>query len=82
MPRKRPATNSARARLRLITSSASWPVNRVLTGTSVAPAPSAPSAASTQCCVFGDQMATRSPGPTPAAISARLTLVLCSCTSC
>ena len=47
-PRKSPATNSARAPLRLITSSASGPVNRVLTGTSVAPALSAPSAASTQ----------------------------------
>ena len=48
VPRKSPATNRARAPLRLITSSASGPVNRVLTGTSVAPALSAPSAASTQ----------------------------------
>jgi hypothetical protein len=48
VPRKWPATNSTRAPLRLITSSASWPVNRVLTGTSVPPVPSAPSAASTQ----------------------------------
>ena len=81
VPRKQPATNSTRARLRLTTSSASWPVNRVLTGTSVPPAPSVPSAASTQWCVFGDQMATRSPGPIPAAISARLTTVACSCRS-
>jgi hypothetical protein len=81
MPRKQPATNSTRAPLRLITSSASWPVNRVLTGTSVPPAPSVPSAASTQWCVFGDQMATRSPGPIPAASSARLTSPARSCSS-
>ena len=38
MPRNGPATISALAWLRLITSSASGPVNRVLTGTIVAPA--------------------------------------------
>ena len=38
VPRNGPVTISARAWLRLITSSASGPVNRVLTGTSVAPA--------------------------------------------
>ena len=38
VPRNGPATMRPRAPLRLITSSASWPVNRVLTGTSVAPA--------------------------------------------
>ncbi len=48
VPRNGPTTNSTDAPLRLITSSASGPVNRVLTGISVAPEQSAPSAASTQ----------------------------------
>jgi len=79
VPRNGPATIRARARLREITSSASGPVNRVLTGTSVAPAYSAPSAPSTQWWVLGDQMATASPGATPSAISARATTATCSC---
>ena len=74
-PRKAPATNSARARLRPITSSASGPVNRVLTGTSAAPALSVPRAVSTQSHPFGAHSATRSPGPTPASISAPVTAV-------
>jgi len=45
-PRKLPATNRARAPLRPITSNASGPVNRVLTGTTAAPAPSVPRAVS------------------------------------
>jgi hypothetical protein len=48
VPRKRSETISTDAPLRLITSSASGPVNRVLTGISVAPADSAPNAPSTQ----------------------------------
>ena len=56
-----------------MTSSASGPVYLVLTGTSVAPAYSDPSAASTQWCVFGDQIATRSPGSIPLAASAPAT---------
>ena len=74
-PRKSPATNSARAPLRPITSSASGPVNRVLTGTSVAPAPSVPSAVSSHSGPFGAHIATRSPSPTPASISAPATAV-------
>jgi hypothetical protein len=69
-PRKFPATNSARAPLRTITSSASGPVNRVLTGTSTAPALSAPSAASIHSPPLGAHSATRSPASIPAAISA------------
>ena len=47
-PRNGSATISTDAPLRVITSSASGPVNRVLTGTSVAPADNAPNAARTQ----------------------------------
>jgi len=46
------------------------PVNRVLTGTRTPPALSVPSAASTHSQLLGAQSATRSPGWTPAAISA------------
>jgi hypothetical protein len=66
-------TNSARALLRSMTSSISGPVKRVLIGTRVAPAYSVPSAASIQWCVLGEQMATRSPGWMPSAISAPAT---------
>jgi hypothetical protein len=80
-PRKSLATNSARAPLRPITSSASVPVNRVLTGTSAAPAPSAPSAVSTQQASFGAHRATLSPGSIPASISAPVTAVTRSSSS-
>ena len=80
-PRKSLSTNRARAPLRLITSSASAPVNRVLTGTRVAPAVSEPSAASTQAAVLGPQIATRSPGAMPSAMSARATSRARSCSS-
>jgi len=74
-PRKSPATNSARAPLRPITSSASGPVNRVLTGTRTPPAASVPSAASTQWWSLGPQTATRSPAARPASMSAAATVV-------
>jgi hypothetical protein len=67
--------------LLLITSSASGPVKRVFTGTSVAPVYSAPSPASTQWCVFGHQIATRSPGSIPLAISALAVSRTRSCSS-
>jgi hypothetical protein len=80
-PRKPSSTNSARQPLRLITSSASAPVNRVLTGTRVAPAVSEPRAARTQAVVLGHQTATRSPGAMPSAMSARATSPARSCSS-
>jgi hypothetical protein len=80
-PRKPSATNNARAPLRPITSSASGPVNRVLTGTSAAPAPSVPSAISTHSIPFGAHSATRSPGSMPASISAPVTAVTRSASS-
>ena len=75
------STNKARAPLRLITSSASAPVNRVLTGTRVAPAVSEPRAASTHTAELGAQIATRSPGAMPSAMSARATSRTRSCSS-
>ncbi len=69
-PRNGPATTRVSAPLRVTTSWISGPVNRVLTGTSAAPADSAPSAATTQWCVLGEQIATRSPGRTPNAVNA------------
>ena len=50
---------------------ASTPLNRVLMGTSTAPAPTTPRAATTQAALLGAQMATRSPRSIPLAISAR-----------
>ena len=52
------------------TNAASPPFQRVLIGTSAAPAHCAPSAATIQPRQFGAHTATRSPGPTPAAIIA------------
>ncbi|CAM5476722.1 hypothetical protein SMICM304S_00545 [Streptomyces microflavus] len=49
---------------------ASVPLNRVLRGTSTAPALTAPSAETIQSSVFGAQIATRSPRSTPAAMHA------------
>jgi hypothetical protein len=51
---------------------ASSPLKRVLIGTSAAPAHCAPRAATIQPRPFGAQIATRSPGPTPAPIMARV----------
>ena len=51
---------------------ASAPLNRVLRGTSRAPAPTAPSAATTHSAQLGAQMATRSPRSIPLATMARV----------
>lgn len=65
VPRNVPVTNSSRARLRDSTYAASVPLKRVLSGTSTAPADTAPRAETIQSRVFGAQMATRSPSRTP-----------------
>jgi hypothetical protein len=51
-------------------SNASASLNRVFTGTSVPPAVSRPNAAMIHSAEFGAQMATRSPGETPASAKA------------
>ncbi|KUJ37477.1 hypothetical protein ADL25_27630 [Streptomyces sp. NRRL F-5122] len=70
VPRNVPVTNSSFARLLSSTYAASVPLNRVLSGTSTAPAVTAPSAETIQSRVFGAQIATRSPTPTPFAMQA------------
>lgn len=60
-------TNSSRARLLRRMYAASVPLKRVFSGTSTAPAVTAPSAETIQSRVFGAQIATRSPGSTPEA---------------
>ena len=55
---------------------ASGPFRRVLSGTSHAPAASAPRAAAIQLAEFGAHTATRSPGSTPVATSPRATAVI------
>jgi hypothetical protein len=57
---------------------ASAPLNRVLRGTSTAPAPTAPSAATTHSAQLGAQMATRSPRSMPLATMARVAPATCS----
>src|SRR5690606_13275796 len=57
---------------------ASAPFQRVLTGTSAAPADCAPRAATIQPSPLGAQIATRSPGCTPAAIIARVAVATSS----
>lgn len=49
---------------------ASAPLKRVLSGTSVAPAPMAPSTVTIQDSPLGAQIAIRSPGATPAPMNA------------
>ena len=61
---------STRAWLRPRMSAASAPLNRVLMGTSTAPASHRPEHGDDPLGAVGHQMATRSPGPTPAATSA------------
>ncbi len=60
----------ALARLRSRMSAASAPLNRVLIGTSTAPAWKRPSAATTHSALLKAQMATRSPGSMPEATRA------------
>lgn len=67
VPRNVPVTKSSLARLRASTYAASAPLKRVLSGTSTAPAETAPSAQTIQSRVFGAQTATRSPVRTPSA---------------
>ena len=70
MPRKSVTVTRTRARLRVRMSAASTPLNRVLTGTSTAPAWNRPSTATTHSALLNAQMATRSPGSMPDATSA------------
>lgn len=70
VPRNVPVMNSSFARLRARTSAVSPPLKRVFSGTSTAPAETAPSAETIQSREFGAQRATRSPTPTPFATHA------------
>jgi hypothetical protein len=78
MPRNSPVITSAAAPLRSTTSRISGPVNRVLIGTSVAPAHNAPSAETTQCHVLGEQIATRSPRWIPSEAKNRAQPIACA----
>ena len=62
--------NSTFAPLRLMMYAASLPLYRVLSGTTAAPARWMPNSVTGHSHTFGAQIATRSPGPTPAAINA------------
>ncbi len=70
VPRNAPVTNSSRAPLPPSTYAASLPLKRVFSGTSTAPADTAPRAETIQSVEFGAQMPTRSPTSTPAAMQA------------
>ena len=59
-----------RAPLRARMTAASAPLKRVLTGTRTAPAANTPRAATVHSAQLPHQIATRSPGSTPAATSA------------
>ena len=65
VPRKPCWTNSALARLRVMTSAASSARNLVLTGTTMPPAVSSPNAAIIQSAELGAQIATGSPFSIP-----------------
>ena len=69
-PRKSVTVTRTRAPLRERTTAASAPLNRVFTGTRTAPAANRPSAATVHSAQLPHQMATRSPGSTPAATRA------------
>ena len=71
VPRKSVTVTSTRAPLRSRMTVASAPLNRVLIGTSTAPAWNRPSRATIQRALLGAQMATRSPGSTPTATRRR-----------
>ena len=71
VPRKPLTHKRIRARLRTRMSAASPPRKRVLSGTTTPPAAMAPKAPISQSGPLGAQMATRSPGLSPAAMNAR-----------
>ena len=71
--RKSPSLNTSFAPLRLMISAASTAFMRVLMGTNTAPAICKPIAANIQRAELQPHIATRSPGLTPDAISARQT---------